>query len=66
MLEEARRVIAALPADEAGTCVLRHAGDLYRGSAETLAAALQRQEIAFHHGRIRGALPQIVDRRPQR
>ena len=66
MLEEARRVIAALPADEAGTCVLQQAGELYRSSAESLAGALQRQEIAFHHGRIRGALPQIADHLPQR
>ena len=60
MLEEGRRIIAALPADEAGTCVLGASGDLYQGAPEDLDAALRQQEITFHRGRIRGALPQVV------
>ena len=59
-LGEARRITAAPPADDAGKCVLTANGDLYKGSAAELVAALQRQQITFHPGRIRGALPQLV------
>jgi hypothetical protein len=60
MIENAGRVIASLPPDEVGTCVLDASGSLYRGSAMELPAALAAGRILFHEGRIRGALPRIV------
>ena len=60
MLEAARQVIAALPAEEAGKCVLGAGSDLYRGSAADLHTALLSGQVTFHTGRIRGALPQLI------
>jgi hypothetical protein len=59
MLDEARRVVQALPARHAGKCVLGRDGGLFRGDAASLGVALAAGEIAFHAGTLRGALPQI-------
>lgn len=59
MLVEARKIVAALPADEVGKCVLTTAGTLYTGRASEVAAAVAGGRIAFHAGRIKGALPQV-------
>ena len=59
-LDAADEVIARLPADEAGTCVLSPAGELFRGSPDALASALRQGELRYHRGRIRGALPRII------
>jgi hypothetical protein len=60
MLEEARRIVALLPVEEVGTCVLGIGAEPYRGGAAELRGALQEHAIAFHHGRICGALPRLV------
>jgi hypothetical protein len=58
-LAEARAIIAALPAQQAGKCVLDRAGRLEREPAAALTAAFVRDELSFHSGSIRGAMPQI-------
>jgi hypothetical protein len=59
-LDAADEVIARLPVDEAGTCVLSPAGELFRGSPDALASALRQGELRYHRGRIRGELPRII------
>jgi hypothetical protein len=58
-LETARDVVAALPPDEVGTCVLDRSGSLFRGSAAEIPEVLRRGRLLFHPGRIRGALPML-------
>ena len=60
MLDVARRVIALLPAEAAGTCVLGNDGRLIRGDEAALSVAIAQGGIRFHPGSIGGALPQIV------
>ncbi len=64
ILDEARAIIEALPAEEAGRCVLTSEASLYSGSAPELTDAIRDGRIAFHSGRIRGALPRPVTDRP--
>lgn len=59
MLDSARQVVARLPAEEVGTCVLGATETLFRGSADELSEALDRSEINFHRGRIGGAWPVV-------
>lgn len=59
MLEEARALVAALPPEEVGKCVLGTSGDLFIGDAADLRAALGEGALRFHEGRIRGALPEL-------
>lgn len=60
ILAQARRVIALLPADEVGTCVLEGSGNLFRGTEDELKEALRSAKVMFHRGRLRGALPRVV------
>ena len=60
MLGEARRIVAMLPPEEAGKCVLGSDGELQRSAARDLDRALRDGRVAFHAGTIRGALPRIV------
>ena len=60
MLDAARQIIATLPGEEAGKCVLGPGSVLYRGSAADLHSALRSGQIGFHAGRIRGVLPQLI------
>lgn len=57
MLNEARELVAQLPAGESGKCVLNTRNEFFRGGVQTLRAALDTGEITFHVGRIRGSLP---------
>lgn len=59
VLETAANVVAALPYENVGQCVLRH-GELFRGNGTDLRAAVAHGEIHFHAGSIRGAFPQVV------
>ncbi len=59
MLTMAHTMIARLPPDRAGTCVLTKAGELCRATADELALLVKSGDVVFHAGRIRGALPQI-------
>lgn len=58
-LMAARDTIAALPADQAGKCVLERSGQLVRVPAASLTEAFVRDELQFHPGAIRGAFPQL-------
>jgi hypothetical protein len=58
-LENAAQIVAVLPYQNVGQCVL-HGGELFRGDAVALPEALARGEIRFHAGSIRGAFPQII------
>ncbi len=59
ILHASDALVAALPPEEVGRCVLAPSGALFRGGIGELEAALERGEIRFHAGCIRGALPQI-------
>ncbi len=59
MVQGAREVVTALPAEHVGTCVLHRQGDLYRGGLAQLRRDLAADDLIFHPGRIRGAYPQI-------
>jgi hypothetical protein len=58
-LENAAQIVALLPYQKVGQCVLR-GRDLFRGDAAALREALAGDEIRFHAGSIRGAFPQIM------
>ncbi|HVT45393.1 MAG TPA: hypothetical protein VMT00_13505 [Thermoanaerobaculia bacterium] len=60
ILATAERFVDALPSDRVGECVLAN-GDLFRGDPDELRGALQRGEIQFHPGSIRGAFPRFVE-----
>jgi hypothetical protein len=62
MLVNARRIVDDLPYAEVGRCVLSRAGALFAGDAAALRGALDRDELVFHPGRIRGAMPELRDR----
>lgn len=59
-LDGAWATIDQLPPEQAGRCVLTRDGRLYMGDAGMVAAALERNEILFHEGRVRGALPDLM------
>ncbi len=61
MLGSARETIDLLPADQVGACVLDIDGNLLRATPEELKAELATGRVRFHHGRIRGALPQLTE-----
>ena len=59
MLTAAEQIVDALPPSHVGQCVLEGTGRLFAGDVDALRVALSRGELAFHPGRIRGALPQV-------
>ena len=61
-IQEAREIVSALPAEEAGKCVLDHEGRLEMASASSLPDELSAGRVSFHEGTIRGAFPDV--RRP--
>jgi len=63
MLRGASEIIARLPAEHAGRCVLDHSGRLCRAPASELQALLAAGSLIFHAGRIRGVLPRTGDAR---
>lgn len=60
-LSTAREIVSLLPGGESGRCVLGADGDLCRSGVDELPGALQRGEVRFHRGRLRGALPVARD-----
>ena len=62
MLTEARTIVAALPTEEVGTCVLDAEGKLFRGDLEQLDTALEGGTLRFHRGAIRGSVPRFIER----
>lgn len=59
MLAEAREIIASLPTEHAGCCVVDSGGGLYRGSSDDLANWVEAGEVCFRAGSLRGVLPTI-------
>lgn len=59
LLAEARDIVAALPPESAGMCVLEAAGELCRAPAPDLPGLVARNALLFHEGRIRGTLPRL-------
>lgn len=57
-IDDARSIVATLPPDEVGTCVLL-GNDLCRLDPERLAAARQGGRLVFRRGSIGGALPTV-------
>jgi hypothetical protein len=64
MIDTAREIVALLPPEEAGTCVLEVGGGLLRVDPAGLTAALEVGRVRFHRGSIRGALPRLVQSTP--
>lgn len=60
ILETAREMIALLPSDQVGACVLAENG-LFNGGTTELHDALAAGAIRFHRGTIRGAFPQVLE-----
>jgi hypothetical protein len=58
-VDSGREVIARLPGDQAGRCVVLATGGLCRAAADELSGLLAAGSLVFHEGRIRGALPQV-------
>lgn len=56
---QGRDLIAALPAEHAGKCVLDQRGQLLCASPGSLERELAGGRVAFHEGRIRGAFPEL-------
>ncbi len=59
LLSAAREIIAVLPPEHAGECVLGSDGLLFKGDVTAAAGAVAHDELRFHRGRIRGAWPQF-------
>jgi hypothetical protein len=59
MLDTAREVVDLLPPAEVGRCVVDRKGSLFRSGPAELRIALDRADLVFHAGRIRGALPRL-------
>ena len=59
-MDQAKLVIAMLPAERAGCAVLDGASRLFRGGLDHLAAALHDGTVLYHTGSIRGAFPRLV------
>lgn len=57
LLDDARKIVSTLPAQDVSKCVLGADGGLCRATVEDLPDALARGEVRFHPGSLRGALP---------
>lgn len=57
MLKEARALVATLPPEQAGKCVVDESGAVFRGGLPELKKALAANALRFHAGSIRGAWP---------
>lgn len=60
IINTAREIVATLPDEEVGRCVLTRDG-LFRGDVDQLRVSLAEGEIVFHSGSIRGAFPRILN-----
>jgi len=61
MLAQAADLVAKLPAEQAGKCVLNAAGNLYISGVAELTEDLRRTgAVRFHPGSIRGVLPELA------
>ena len=62
LLDAACQIVAVLPAEQVGTCVLTRRGALFTGNGKEAEQALACGELMFHAGRFKGAYPRIVSR----
>ncbi len=60
LIAEARLVVETLPAETSGSCVLEPDLSLCRRTSKDLPAAVRTGNLAFHPGRIGGALPTVT------
>lgn len=60
-LRDAGEIVAQLPGERAGMCVLDAGGALYRQPPERLRLDVEGGGLRFHAGSIRGALPRVAD-----
>lgn len=60
VLELSRKIVALLPASEAGRAVLTAEGSLFLGDPDELREALRNARLRYHEGRIGGAFPRII------
>jgi hypothetical protein len=66
MLAQAGKIIALLPYEKVGTCVLSASGGLFRGDPSQLENQLRTDAVIFHPGSIRGAFPSFPGGMPDR
>lgn len=59
LLELASAVLAELPPEDVGQCVIDANGNLFRGTKSQVRSALDSGNVRFHAGSIRGAMPTI-------
>lgn len=59
ILAGARQIVAALPAEQAGSCVIDASGALCRAAPSDVEGLVRAGHLAFHPGRVRGAFPQL-------
>lgn len=59
LIDEARIIVGALPAEATGCCVLDQHDALCRLDSNALAAAVRAGSLYFHPGRLGGALPAV-------
>ncbi|MEI7902861.1 MAG: hypothetical protein WCK89_21655 [bacterium] len=59
-LDDSGRIIACLPPEHVGKCVITREAHLFRGNAVKLAHVMAAGGILFHEGRIGGAWPRVT------
>ena len=60
ILSTAKELVALLPAEHVGKCVLSGNGQLFTGDVDSLRSSVAQGAVSFHAGHIGGALPTIV------
>ncbi|TVQ25386.1 MAG: hypothetical protein EA383_08505 [Spirochaetaceae bacterium] len=61
ILEDAEKIVATLPPDELGTCVLDDTSSLCTASASALESFVRDGRVLFHTGSIGGVWPSVKD-----
>ncbi len=59
MLREANDIVATLPEEHVGTCVLTRDGALFKGNLDALQKAVAEDSLVFHEGAISGVWPRL-------
>ena len=60
MLHEAQQIVATLPAETAGSCVLDTCGDLLKSHACDLPVLIHEHSVQYHLGKLRGSYPTVM------
>lgn len=60
MLDSARELVALLPPEQVGRCVMTLAGALFTGDPDAARHAIASGDMVFHRGTIRSALPRLI------